>query len=127
MCCSAVHAAVWQGLLRHACGRRVDRPQGEARSCPLLCHLLCTSRPINEHLVDATIFYSADSGGVKTYLTAKSHWLARHTSIRHTIVAPALHHLEQEAGLVTKPNKRKHKSNNNQKPETTQAAAHTLQ
>lgn len=79
------------------------------------------------HLVDATIFYSADSGGVKTYLTAKSHWLARHTSIRHTIVAPALHHHEQEAGLVTLPSVRIPYCNGYRMPVSTLAAAHTLQ
>jgi alpha-1,6-mannosyltransferase len=40
------------------------------------------------HLLDVTMFYPAVTGGVGTYLGAKSRWLARHTPIRHTIVAP---------------------------------------
>ena len=40
------------------------------------------------HLVDATLFYSPTSGGVKRYLTAKHAWLAAHTSWEHTIVVP---------------------------------------
>jgi len=40
------------------------------------------------HLVDATLFYSPTSGGVKRYLSAKHAWLAAHTSWEHTIVVP---------------------------------------
>lgn len=43
----------------------------------------------NVHLVDATMFYAREGGGVSTYLTAKAKWLAKNTPIRHTIVAPA--------------------------------------
>ena len=34
------------------------------------------------------MFYTAESGGVRTYLTAKAQWLARQTSIEHIVVAP---------------------------------------
>lgn len=40
------------------------------------------------HLVDITLFYSANGGGVRTYLSAKADWLSRRGSIRHTVVAP---------------------------------------
>lgn len=40
------------------------------------------------HLLDLTMFYPAITGGVGSYLGAKSRWLARHTPVRHTIVAP---------------------------------------
>ncbi|MDB5959938.1 MAG: hypothetical protein JWP59_1232 [Massilia sp.] len=40
------------------------------------------------HLVDITMFYAAEGGGVSTYLNAKSHWLARHSAIRHSILSP---------------------------------------
>jgi alpha-1,6-mannosyltransferase len=45
------------------------------------------------HLVDITMFYAAEGGGVSTYLNAKAHWLARrgHVSssiLRHTIMSP---------------------------------------
>lgn len=78
------------------------------------------------HLVDATIFYSAESGGVKTYLTAKSQWLARHAHIRHTIVAPASRHHEPEPGLVSLPSVRIPYCNGYRMPVSTWAAAHTL-
>lgn len=41
------------------------------------------------HLVDITMFYAAQGGGVSTYLAAKAHWLAQRTRIVHSIVAPA--------------------------------------
>jgi alpha-1,6-mannosyltransferase len=41
------------------------------------------------HLVDITMFYAAQGGGVSTYLNAKNRWLAsHHTGIRHTILSP---------------------------------------
>jgi alpha-1,6-mannosyltransferase len=40
------------------------------------------------HLVDATMFWSANSGGVRRYLQAKHGWLTRHTGWKHTIAAP---------------------------------------
>ncbi len=39
-------------------------------------------------LVDATIFFSPTSGGVKRYLTAKHAWLAKHTTHQHSILVP---------------------------------------
>jgi alpha-1,6-mannosyltransferase len=53
------------------------------------------------HLVDATLFYSPTSGGVKRYLSAKHGWLAAHTSWEHTIVVPGRDtHLER-GGVCT--------------------------
>lgn len=40
------------------------------------------------HLVDITMFYAAEGGGVSTYLNAKSRWLARYGWARHTIFSP---------------------------------------
>ena len=40
------------------------------------------------HLVDITMFYAPEGGGVSTYLNAKSRWLAQRSRIRHTIVSP---------------------------------------
>lgn len=40
------------------------------------------------HLVDITMFYAAEGGGVSTYLNAKSQWMARHGQLRHTIMSP---------------------------------------
>ena len=53
------------------------------------------------HLVDATLFYSPTSGGVKRYLSAKHAWLAAHTAWEHTIVVPGVGtHLER-GGVCT--------------------------
>ena len=41
------------------------------------------------HLVDISLFYPARTGGVRTYLRAKSRWLRARSSVRHTIIAPA--------------------------------------
>jgi alpha-1,6-mannosyltransferase len=40
------------------------------------------------HVVDATLFYSPTSGGVKRYLLAKHEWMRKHTNWRHTLVVP---------------------------------------
>lgn len=42
------------------------------------------------HLLDATMFWSATSGGVRRYIQAKRQWLHRHTDWRHTIAAPVV-------------------------------------
>jgi alpha-1,6-mannosyltransferase len=40
------------------------------------------------HLVDITMFYAAEGGGVSTYLNAKAGWLARRSRVLHTIMSP---------------------------------------
>ena len=40
------------------------------------------------HLVDITMYYAAEGGGVSTYLNAKARWLARRSRVRHTILSP---------------------------------------
>jgi len=40
------------------------------------------------HVVDATLFFSPTSGGVKRYLLAKHEWMRKHTNWRHTLVVP---------------------------------------
>jgi len=42
------------------------------------------------HLVDITMFYAAEGGGVSTYLNAKARWLAGLGWARHTIFSPNL-------------------------------------
>ncbi len=42
------------------------------------------------HLLDITMFYAAEGGGVSTYLNAKARWLARNSSVRHSILSPNL-------------------------------------
>lgn len=48
-------------------------------------HALSLAR---KHLVDVTMFWSAASGGVRSYLLAKRAWMARNPGWRHTIVTP---------------------------------------
>ncbi len=40
------------------------------------------------HIVDATLFFSPTSGGVKRYLLAKHEWMRTHTTWRHSLVVP---------------------------------------
>ncbi len=40
------------------------------------------------HLVDTSMFFAPEGGGVGRYLAVKHAWLAAHTRWRHTIVAP---------------------------------------
>jgi alpha-1,6-mannosyltransferase len=40
------------------------------------------------HVVDATLFFSPTSGGVKRYLLAKHEWMRANTSWRHSLVVP---------------------------------------
>lgn len=49
------------------------------------------------HLVDLTMFYAAEGGGVSTYLNAKSAWLARQGRARHTILSPNVDAVEDAA------------------------------
>ena len=53
------------------------------------------------HLVDATLFYSPTSGGVKRYLSAKHAWLGAHTSWEHTIVVPGRATHTERGGVCT--------------------------
>jgi len=56
------------------------------------------------HLVDITMFYAAEGGGVSTYLNAKSHWLARRrtqsTALRHTIMSPNVETCDEGASRL---------------------------
>lgn len=49
------------------------------------------------------MFYTAESGGVQTYLAAKAEWLARQTSIDHIVVAPDRIEKKRGAGFVGVP------------------------
>ncbi|MEO5699463.1 MAG: glycosyltransferase [Casimicrobiaceae bacterium] len=50
------------------------------------------------HLVDTSMFFAPEGGGVGRYLAVKHSWLAAHTRWRHTIVAPGPVDFD-EAGL----------------------------
>ena len=66
-----------------------------------MCFLARAGERTTVHLVDATLFYSPTSGGVKRYLAAKHAWLAAHTAWEHTIVVPGRDtHLER-GGVCT--------------------------
>lgn len=49
------------------------------------------------------MFYTGESGGVRTYLTAKAKWLARCTRIEHRIVAPIDANDRSDAGVIGVP------------------------
>ncbi len=55
------------------------------------------------HLVDLTLFYTPENGGVKTYLTAKAKWLAKFSGIQHSMVVPRPKHDSYGPGLIGVP------------------------
>jgi alpha-1,6-mannosyltransferase len=55
------------------------------------------------HLVDITMFYAPEGGGVSTYLNAKARWLARHSHVRHTILSPNVQSRGRAPALVRIP------------------------
>jgi alpha-1,6-mannosyltransferase len=55
------------------------------------------------HLVDITMFYAPEGGGVSTYLNAKARWLAKHSRVRHTILSPNVRSRGRAPALVRMP------------------------
>lgn len=55
------------------------------------------------HLVDITMFYAAEGGGVSTYLNAKARWLAQRSRVQHTIVSPNIIANPANPSLVSVP------------------------
>ena len=53
------------------------------------------------HIVDTTMFFARESGGVKRYLLAKRAWLARHKGIRHSLLVPGVHDQDDGDGVHT--------------------------
>jgi alpha-1,6-mannosyltransferase len=52
------------------------------------------------HLVDATLFYTPTSGGVRRYLLTKHDWLGRHSRVRHTLFVPGPEDCGEAGGRV---------------------------
>jgi alpha-1,6-mannosyltransferase len=55
------------------------------------------------HLVDITVFYAPEGGGVSTYLNAKARWLSRHSRVQHTILSPNVRSGGRAPALVRMP------------------------
>jgi len=53
------------------------------------------------HVVDATLFYSPTSGGVKRYLLAKHEWMRAHTNLRHSLLVPGEHRMHAPGEIST--------------------------
>ena len=53
------------------------------------------------HVVDATLFYSPTSGGVRRYLLAKHEWMRTHTSWRHSLLVPGEERLHAPGDVST--------------------------
>jgi alpha-1,6-mannosyltransferase len=53
------------------------------------------------HVVDATLFFSPTSGGVKRYLLAKHEWMHAHTNWRHSLVVPGESSIHAPGGIST--------------------------
>ena len=52
------------------------------------------------HIVDATLFYTPTSGGVRRYLLTKHAWLGRRGRVRHTLFVPGPEDAGQSGGIV---------------------------
>lgn len=63
---------------------------GAARARPDDSALAAAGERGGPHLLDTTMLYAPHSGGVTRYLREKRAWLARNTSMRHTLLVPAL-------------------------------------
>ena len=55
------------------------------------------------HLVDITMFYAAEGGGVSTYLNAKGRWLAQRDRVCHSILSPNVSSSGHAPALVRVP------------------------
>lgn len=55
------------------------------------------------HLVDITMFYAAEGGGVSTYLNAKAAWLAQRSRVRHTILSTNVDNRDGTPALLRVP------------------------
>jgi alpha-1,6-mannosyltransferase len=55
------------------------------------------------HIVDTTLFFAPNSGGVKRYLLTKQRFLATQSGVRHTIVVPGSGEGPVNRGLVEVP------------------------
>lgn len=53
------------------------------------------------HVVDATLFFSPTSGGVKRYLLAKHEWMRANTRWRHSLVVPGEHEVHAPGEVTT--------------------------
>lgn len=78
------------------------------------------------HLVDITLFYSTQGGGVRTYLAAKAEWLRRHGTIRHTVVAPNGCTSAASHAIVTVPSLSIRNTNGYRMPRSVRQTARTL-
>lgn len=78
------------------------------------------------HLVDITLFYSAEGGGVRTYLAAKAEWLRKHGAIRHTVVAPKGNMTAADHAFVTVPSLSIRNANGYHLPRSVRQTARTL-
>jgi alpha-1,6-mannosyltransferase len=55
---------------------------------------------VTPHLVDATLFFTPTSGGVRRYLLAKHAWLNRQSRARHTLFVPGPRDSGAAGGIV---------------------------
>jgi alpha-1,6-mannosyltransferase len=78
------------------------------------------------HIVDITMFYAAEAGGVRTYLTAKTEWLMRRTRIRHTVVGPGEEQEDCPASFIGVPSVPIPHGNGFRMPLSIRRAAHIL-
>lgn len=55
------------------------------------------------HVLDITMYYAAEGGGISSYLNAKSNWLARNSHVRHTILSSSVKHCSLTPSVIALP------------------------
>jgi alpha-1,6-mannosyltransferase len=57
-------------------------------ACCKLARYFTKALPLNMHICDITMFYTAHGGGVRRYLRAKRRWISTQADKRHTLLSP---------------------------------------
>ncbi|HEX7982278.1 MAG TPA: glycosyltransferase [Duganella sp.] len=55
------------------------------------------------HVLDITMYYAAEGGGISSYLNAKADWLARNSRVRHTILSSSVHACGRAPSVIPLP------------------------
>ena len=55
------------------------------------------------HVLDITMYYAEEGGGISSYLNAKSNWLARNGHVRHTILSSSVQRCSLTPSVIALP------------------------
>lgn len=84
-------------------------PKNTHRHIIISCRLSYPGKKANAmkkalmHLIDLSQFYVPECRIIRTYITAKSRWLAKHANVRHTVIVPGDGPSTRQDGIVRTP------------------------